>query len=206
MKPLTNLNKLNRKEAYAYIIALREEAPDTELYGLDALLNYFAPAIPKKAKTSEQYVAKAINPKDIRLALCNLASINGRLYGCDGHKVHHTTTDLPDGQYDPKTMLPIENPDQYPDVVRILQGHSPTTPVVRTETIQPTNPDNPRLTILYPHHDSDTDKAAVNEQYLLSALNGQSIASVDLHLTGTGLAGVAGTTDLGDFLIMQVKI
>lgn len=78
---------------------------------LQALLLYFAPPVPARPKTPEQWVAKAVGVKDARTWVNYLQSDGRYLYGTDGHRVHRCATDLPAGAYCPKTMLPVTGDD-----------------------------------------------------------------------------------------------
>lgn len=74
---------------------------------LQALLLYFAPPVPARPKTAEQWVAKAAGVRDVRPWVNYLQSDGKHLYGTDGHRAHRCPTDLPAGAYCPKTLLPV---------------------------------------------------------------------------------------------------
>lgn len=78
---------------------------------LQALLLYFAPPVPARPKTAEQWVARAVGTRDIRPWVNYLQSDGQYLYGTDGHRMHRCPTDLPVGAYCPKTLLPVTGTD-----------------------------------------------------------------------------------------------
>lgn len=100
------MKKITKQEAYD--IVRQAEANGGVVMGseLKELVRYFAPPIPKIAKTAEQWVAMACGKKDIREWPNYLHALGGWLYGTDGHRIHRTHTSLVDGYYEPVTLLP----------------------------------------------------------------------------------------------------
>lgn len=90
---------------------------------VDSLMLFFAPAPPRKARTAEEWVAKAVNPKDHREYLHFVRVLNGYAMATDGHRVHTAPTDLINGWYDPKTLLRVDVPfsdDRFPQIYRVI--------------------------------------------------------------------------------------
>ncbi len=84
------------------------------------LYAYFAPAIPAKPKTPEQWVAKAMAKKDVRYYLQYIYSDGARIMATDGHRVHIWHTDqYPAGFYD-ANMVQIEVDGTFPDINRVI--------------------------------------------------------------------------------------
>jgi len=120
---LSTLDKATRKEAYDMVFRMKmgEEISDSEI---DHLLNFFAPAMPKKAKSAEQWVGLACDAKD-RREFCRYIHVkNGVATATDGHRMHWTDTYLPDGTYDPKTQLLVNFKGILPELERIKLSRS----------------------------------------------------------------------------------
>jgi hypothetical protein len=90
---------------------------------LERLLPFFEPRMPAQAKTSEQWVKKAVGKKDHRSWVNFMYSDEGYLYATDGHRAHKAPTDLPSGCYDPVSMLKVEDNDaQITQLVRMFDA------------------------------------------------------------------------------------
>ena len=115
---LTPGKKATKAQAYLSICNLKNGAQLAE-HEIDALLRFFAPPLPKVAKTREQWVLKAIaGESDHRWKLKHLHVFSGVAYASDGHRAHRCHTDLADGQYDPTTMLPVECVEPAHELIR----------------------------------------------------------------------------------------
>src|SRR5699024_9826523 len=89
-------------------------------FELDSLLLYFAPSIPKTAKTSMEWVAKAAAKKDNRKYLEYVRVQDGTAYAVDGERIHYAPSDLPEGWYCPKTLMRLEGVNERaPDYLRV---------------------------------------------------------------------------------------
>lgn len=83
--------------------------------------SFFIPPIPAKAKTLEQWVAKAVAKKDVRQYLNYIYSDGARLIAADGHRLHWIeTTAYPEGLYIPGTMDKVALDARYPDIDRVI--------------------------------------------------------------------------------------
>ena len=96
---------------------------DTEV-ALGQLYQFFIPATPAKPKTDTQWVCKALAKKDVRYFLNYLFVEDGHMVATDGHRLHTTRTDLPNGSYD--KALGLIDPDvagRFPDWKRVIPAH-----------------------------------------------------------------------------------
>ena len=100
------------------------------------LYAYFMPPIPAKAKTPEQWVAKAVAVKDPRGYLRFIYSDGTRLIATDGGRLHLIPTDRPAGYYD-KAMNPVDDQGTYPQIDRLF---TTGTPHVLTLSEMPVTP------------------------------------------------------------------
>lgn len=105
------IKRATKKEAFDIVRdALLTGDPVTSNQ-LQALVLYFAPPVPARPKTAEQWVAKAAGTRDVRPWVNYLHSDGRHLYGTDGHRAHRCLTKLPAGAYCPKTLLPVTGDD-----------------------------------------------------------------------------------------------
>ena len=212
---LSTLEKLSRADAFSVILKMKTENTPPTGKGLDALLNYFAPAVPKKAKSVMQWVGKACSPKDVR-EMCRYIHVkNGEAIATDGSRMHWGATDLPDGQYDPKTLLKMESEmDQrmVPDFERVKKIHASETynfylghashHMTTSRTGKPS-----QHTIL----GKNGDAGAVNTRYLNDATNGDNTLLVTVDANGDLLNkyaptnGCSGESEFGSFRIMGMR-
>lgn len=117
-----NLHKPTKAE----ILALIRDIIDSDNYTLNdretaELFSYFIPATPQRAKTPQQWVARAAAAKDIRNYLNFVYSDGERLIATDGHRLHWIETEeYPKGYYIPSTLDAITCNDTYPDIDRVI--------------------------------------------------------------------------------------
>lgn len=95
---LFTARKPDRAEAFDLILKLASGDKLTN-YDTSLLVNYFSPKLPAKAKTPFDYVAKAVNGKDIRKFLHYVHIRGGVAYASDGYRIHYAAVDLEDGIY-----------------------------------------------------------------------------------------------------------
>ncbi|MCP4490704.1 MAG: hypothetical protein GY820_25830 [Gammaproteobacteria bacterium] len=194
---LTTTDRFNKKDAFAAVLKLKQEGvlPPTDT---DKLLNYFAPPAPKKPKFAEQWVALACGKKDVR-AWVNLLHVQrGVAHGMDGHRMHWTATELPDGAYCPKTLIPVSFDDPIPDLDRVKGTDSGLTPVdllsAPVRMSAGTKPARCR----------SLNGVNVDAGYLdAAALGGDCQVYADASNADWG---VRGSTTFGDFRIMGARI
>lgn len=119
-------SKMSKAEAYEMLLTLREGTHPSEI-DLDSAILYFAPALPRPAKTAMEWVARACAKKDMRIQLNHITVSGGTAYGTDGHRIHIADTDFADGVYCPKTMaladLDIDT-QHLRNVVRFQELHA----------------------------------------------------------------------------------
>jgi len=88
-----DIKKPSRAAAFASVQQLADDLAGTEHRDALALLyRFFLPAVPKRATTTLEWLAQAINPKDDREILLSIHAIerNGKLIAVasDGHRIH----------------------------------------------------------------------------------------------------------------------
>jgi hypothetical protein len=123
-KAFTRKNKVTKKRAMEIIECLQATTGDVE--SLSELYSYFKPSTPSKPKTDQQWVCKAIGKNDLRTALNRLEVIDHQMVGCDGHRVHVCSTDLPDGAYDNQfNLIDDAYAGKFPDWKRVIPSRYP---------------------------------------------------------------------------------
>lgn len=123
------ISAYSRKEAFACLYAAHERGATPTKEELQRLILHFAPSVPSKPKTPEQWVARAVGIKDVRTYINYLYSDGVRLVATDGSRAHWCPTTLAQGYYEPRTLLPVALEDKYPDIDRVIPKES-TRPVV----------------------------------------------------------------------------
>ena len=80
------------------------------------LYSYFMPAMPKRAATMFERVAKATSAKDVR-QICKFVYCDGSfLIGTDGHRLHYAPADGREvGYYHPITGDKVQEDSRFPD-------------------------------------------------------------------------------------------
>lgn len=113
-------------KARAMEIIERLQATTGDVEGLSELYSYFKPTTPSKPKTDQQWVSKAIGKNDVRNALNRLQVEDGQMVGCDGHRVHVCTTELPNGAYDNQfNLIDDAYAGKFPDWKRVIPTNLP---------------------------------------------------------------------------------
>ena len=108
-------------KARAMEIIERLQATTGDVEGLSELYSYFKPSAPSKPKTDQQWVSKAMGKNDVRNALNRLQVEDGQMVGCDGHRVHVCTTELPNGAYDNQfNLIDDAYAGKFPDWRRVI--------------------------------------------------------------------------------------
>lgn len=201
---LSTLEKFTKSEAFTAVLEMKKTGEILINSDLDKLLNYFAAPIPKKPKTVEQWVGKACNPGDIREMCHYIHVVDGEALATDGHRMHWGATDLPDGLYDPKTLLPV-TPQMMnfttPDFNRVKKINANKTcsfnlmfASVDLESRK-----------YKPFQFTTLDKAgAVNTKYLNDATNGDNTITVTVD-TESDNNGCSGKSEFGNFRIMGIR-
>jgi len=113
------MKALSKKEAFAYVTQLVNQDSDNNPQ-LVALQRFFAPPIPAKPHTAVDWLKRFIDPKDYREQLTALYSNGSRLVATDGKALAFTSTNMPAGYYDVKTLDRIGDLGEYPDVDRVI--------------------------------------------------------------------------------------
>lgn len=167
---------------------------------LQALLLYFAPPVPARPKTPEQWVARAAGTKDTRPWVNYLHSDGQHLYGTDDHRVHRCPTELPAGVYCPKTMLPVTGVDAPTRAVYMMRGWFNEPHAQSHGAITSTDCERDVIDGKHPLHVSHLPDSDV------------WVLSEHLDQAAPEWLGVLGPTDkvfggngFGDFIIMPIR-
>lgn len=117
---LSHTDRLSRSAIFAKLLAAKNGAELGE-YGLDCLINYFAPSVPKKPKDAFDWVAKAVaDDRDVRKYLMFVYVEDGEMVATNGNRMHIAKTSLPNGFYDPRSRLQVEVDAKYPQYKRVV--------------------------------------------------------------------------------------
>lgn len=190
--------KPSRAEAYALILDMKTGRRELQDHDVDALLRFFAPSLPKRAKTAEQWVAKAAGVKDERKSLRYVHVKNGFAYASDGHRSHRAETTLDDGFYDPKTMLPVDFTEAPLDILRTFPDRRNFEPITIEALEHEAVNEKGGKPIEYVRV---PDSVAVNRFYFVDAVNE----------VGTGVvlyteSAMVGDSEFGDWVVMGARV
>lgn len=166
----------------------------------DALLLYFAPALPKKARTVEQWVAKAAaDAKEGREYLRHLYVKDGVVMASDGHR---GKTTLDDGYYCPRTFAPVDFDGVFPDLNRVYPDRKRLAEfdVAELDKGAIMN-EKTSKTLTYRRV---PDGTAVNEAYLADALNGREDGII--YHDPEAARNMAGDSEFGEWVIMGMRV
>ena len=114
--------KPNKRDAQAKIVELAERYPDAMLE-LSELYTYFRPPQPKKPRSAFEWVAKAVNTKDVRPYLRYVYVTSAWVTATDGHRMHRAPNaeGLTPGWYLVSgERVTDDAPDHYPDIERVI--------------------------------------------------------------------------------------
>lgn len=168
----------------------------------DALLLFFAPAKPKKAKTPLQWVAKASDPKGVRPFLRYVCVRDRVAYGSDGHRIHWAVVDETDGLYCAQTLIKVEGydgPDPYEALKRVIRTHTVSGDIEALVSQCETHVES---TSKYHNYSKVPGGCAVVTSYLNDATNGED-CTVYSH---DGHDSLIGSNSFGRFRIMRLKV
>lgn len=203
MRITRDAKKATKAEAYALIVDMKTGRRELYPEDIDALLLYFAPALPKKAKTVEQWVAKAAaDAKEGREYLRYLYVKDGIVMASDGHRAHRGKTTLGDGYYCPRTFASVDFDGAFPDLNRMYPDRKRLAEfdVAELDRGATTN-EKTSKTLTYRRV---PDGTAVNEAYLVDALNGREEGTI---YNDSGAAQkMAGDSEFGEWVIMGMRV
>ena len=185
----------SKKQALAYTSNLLDNDPGNP--DLVALVLHFAPKIPAKPKTSEQWLARFVaKPNGTRVQLQDLYSDGSRLIGCDGHTLAWAPTVHPKGYYCPKTMRPLglDADLVYPDIDKVIPplGKPLYDEVSRVDDIE-----DLRVREVNGIFSRDINGTWFNDEYLKRVT-----CCGPFDITGTRNGCIRGSCSMGDFVIM----
>jgi len=206
-----NLKQYSRKDAAELLRERIHQADDdnSETVTLsrgeaERLYKQYLPKLPARAKTAEQWAAKAVTgARDCRYYLQYLYSDGENLIATDGHRLHRVkTTSYAPGFYCPKSFNPVDVDVKYPDCERFFQGE----PVLRKYHLSNAR----RCVISYRGKDfqviklpSENGDVGLNAQYINDATNNNSTA--DLYIASPK-EPVYGVSEFGEFVVMPMRI
>jgi len=124
---LGKVKPAERWDAFQTMVAAADLQDAAQVDALAALYGTFAPK-PTRRKVSSvfDWLALAVNPKDVRYYLHNISVQDGIGYATDGHRLH--IAPMPyyytDGLYD-TSGVPVEDHGRFPDVHRVINSVTP---------------------------------------------------------------------------------
>ena len=197
---LSTVDKFNKKDAFATVLEMKKTNTTPTSTDIDKLLNYFAPPLAKKAKNVNQWAALATNSTDVREFCRYLHVIKGVVNGCDGHRIHYGKTDLDDGAYCPKTLLPVGFDGNAPDFERIKgsQGHDAIYSHDSDKVINKISDRQLRYTEI-------DQKCRIMTKYLNDAVNHDDACYLYIN-PNDPLTPCVGSMRFGQFKIMGVRV
>ena len=193
------MKKMTKLQAFELIKRAIDNNEGLEGATLKDLLTFFAPPLPKVAKTAEQWVCKAAGKNDVREWVNYLYAHDGWLYATDGHRAHRVRTNLTNGYYDPLTMHPADHIRCENPLVRnvnsffpsIFKGMQPVT-VSSAEEVQ--------VSSKLSRYEWCGESHAFDKKYVTAAINHED--STPLYIRDDRLHGVSS---FGEFIIMGLR-
>lgn len=196
---MTTGKKPSLTSAYQLILDMKTGRRELDDYDIDALLRFFAPALPKRAKTPEQWVAKAAaGPKEQREALQYARVEDGVMYASNGHRAHRCKTAKADGFYCPKTLLPVDFHGRAIDISRVFPSRTGLIPVPSETLESGAIPDKGRLT----EYLRVPGGVAVNRVYFEDATNGAPPEEIFYSYATM----MFGDSEFGDWVIQGLRL
>ena len=132
------------------------------------LYSYFMPAMPKRAATMFEWVAKATYAKDVR-QYCQFVYCDGSfLIGTDNHRMHYALTDGREvGYYHAITGDKVQENSRFPDWRRVIPSNEESKKVdCLLSDLHATEHYKTQFLVI--------EGSKFNRQYVLEALNGES--------------------------------
>lgn len=120
-------------ELHEYLLDTHAEAPAI----MRDIYNFLAPTQKRVSKslTPFEWVALAADPKEPRESLRYVHVLDCRATATNGHVVHSTVVDLPDGMYCPRTgQLTSADMTRFPNVERVLPLYKGDVEVTNPQT------------------------------------------------------------------------
>lgn len=148
---------------------------DAEKLELAAIYKYFTPTQPAKSKTVEQWVFKAVSKEESRPYLHLSYSDGSTLTATDGHRLHQTTTELPEGFYNSEGVK-IENLDfNFLAVERIIKDKSFATYIEDIQISELTVKKSKKTKGLFFY---TIDGVKYNKRFVDDCANGQNVVKI----------------------------
>ena len=201
-----NVKKASRSAIFSQIREKLRESQDgnessftsTEL---ETMFKYFMPAIPKKAKTQFQRVAKFAATKDLRSFLNYVYVEDGFIMATNGHILIKEKDDSgrDNGYYCPKSGERVSESSQYPDINKII---APTENYVSTFNLDTEAQGTSYLGEIERYEVLDRDGIQAN--YVRIALNGET--SLELRMSQENNQPYRIDTENGLVILMPMRI
>lgn len=207
MRHLVTGQKAKRAEAFETVKRIREGL-GVETRDLDALLLYFAPPVPKVAKTPLEWVAKAAGDDVKRPWMAYIFVRKGYAMATDGHRAHRCKTDKADGYYHPATMLQVNEAavgGEFPaqgDFDRVWPRLDACRTVDVADLQLCVDPAEDGKDKTYPKLWTPDREFSVNRSYMLDALNGATSGPAWYQPSNA----ITGGVEFGDYVIMGMRV
>lgn len=198
--------KPSRAEAYALVLDMKTGRRELEDYDVDALLRFFAPALPKRAKTAEQWVAKAAADQyELRKPLQYIRVEDGIAYASNGHRAHRCKTTWADGYYCPKTFLPVDFDERPIDIKRVFldRRHCEEFTIEGLEYGALPCKEKDARPLEYVRV---PDSVAVARGYFLDAVNGAETGPIFYAAGAPHAQKIVGDGEFGDWVVMGLRV
>lgn len=202
--------KPSRSEAYTLVLDMKTGRRELQDRDVDALLRFFAPPLPKRAKTAEQWVAKAAGGwrevREVRKQLQYIMVENGVAYASDGRRAHRCKTTWADGYYDPKTFLPVGFNGVPVDIARVFPDRRQRFKDFSIEALEygalarKEGDARPLEYVRVP------DSVAVARGYFEDAVNGAETGPVFYADGPLRAQTMVGDGEFGDWVIMGLRV
>ena len=166
-RALQQHRKVKKEEAQSVIKDIYRNYPELKEQ-MAMLYSYFMPAMPKRAGTMFEWVAKATYTKDVR-QYCRFVYCDGSfLIGIDGHRLHYAPADGREvGYYHPITGDKVQEDTRFLDWQRLIppaDKESRKVDCLLSDLHAVQDYKTPCLVI---------EGSKFNRQYVLEALNGE---------------------------------
>lgn len=190
---------MKKREAFDLLMNAKIEGQAIEGFHIDMLLEYFAPAIPAKPKTSFDWLRKFMATKqDVRIYLRFIYVEKGRMVASNGHALAWCDTDLEDGFYNPATGLKDESMKDwsFPEFDKVISRDK--TPCTWLEDSVPQSNGT-----FYTTFKAESQPVHIKSALFVKAQSAGKIT--DLSILGND-GGIFGKTQFGSFIIMAFNL
>lgn len=161
--------KIKKEQAVNLLESMYESASKEDKQVLARLYTHFIPAVPKKAKDTCEWVAKAVSTEAARIYLHHNYSDGKNLVATNGHAMHIAPASLEEGFYDHMGNK-IELDYTFPDYKRVIPSYEKSQVVeLNIEDFELVK-ENKDWAYIFTVEDTEFK---VNKKYLENAINGE---------------------------------